>query len=662
MHPPFPSANRCAIAAFVTVAGMFSAFNPASAETKVLLPLAREIYQTNETIDVSVIRAGDGLKEGDLSLVVSGEHGSKMTFTFAVKAPGAGGTTEHLHLNGFLLRPDKYTVEATVDGTAAKAQFEVVSHVRRSSFKTPVWGNGNNKNESMLAEGEDANGFNIFFCQGGIKLDPKGYTEKAGMDFMSLCTMSGAHQMDMRAECDWSDPYVIRGGAARVAREAMADRTRGNVLGVHFYDEPGLTWLPDPATGKGTPHWIPAQRRAYQSAFDKEAPDYKKIDPNKPEDVAAWQQWATWKLGFMDAYEQEGAFGVSYVRPDYMSITQSQYGMTAFTDGYYFNVVRSMPVISGHGGYDDYWLNYFNPSFTLEMARARTFDKPNWYLPCWYADEPADSFRMQQYLSFQTNVQGMETPPDIDPFAPQAHVTSQGVVESNHIFKRLGTVFTTMAVTRPPVAMLYSLSDVIHYQPQDMSKAYTHEMPQGQHIGFTYLAGKLLQQQFLFVVDEDIVDGTLARNHKAVVLSCISYLDPKVVTGLERFAEKGGLVLLTGDCKINIKGAIKLDAVGDYPDAEKVHELQKEGQKNAAELAPMTTTGKLLEGSRPLAKAIAAQLDKAGIKPPLVSDKDGITVTRQAAGDVEYIFAVNSTYDTKEAKRNSMATVVANLT
>ena len=47
------------------------------------------------------------------------------------------------------------------------------------------------------------------------------------------------------------------------------------------------------------------------------------------------------------------------------------YGFSAFTDGYYFNVVRSLPITSGHGGYHDYGLGIFNPSLFLEMARAR---------------------------------------------------------------------------------------------------------------------------------------------------------------------------------------------------------------------------------------------------------------------------------------------------
>ncbi|MEJ7664152.1 MAG: hypothetical protein WKG07_33800 [Hymenobacter sp.] len=89
-------------------------------------------------------------------------------------------------------------------------------------------------------------------------------------------------------------------GAAR--RSSIAP---GNVLGVHFYDEPGLTWATNPETGEVSPHGIPAQVRSSQSASISDAPHYQKIDPNNPSDVAAWKEWRSWKLGFMDAAWQD---------------------------------------------------------------------------------------------------------------------------------------------------------------------------------------------------------------------------------------------------------------------------------------------------------------------------------------------------------------------
>ncbi len=338
---------------------------------KIVLPLGRAAYQTNETIDLAVVRAGNSLAKGELTLVVRGGDGSVARFELEVGA-GEAGRTEHLHLDGRLLRPGRYTVEVGCDGNIATQSFELYSHLRKSTYRLINWGKAE-KNERMW-EGEDGLGYNLIY--GGYTRDEDGAYIRGGVDWMSCCTMSGAHQMDLRMECDWSDPYVTRGGTARVTRRALTDRTRGNVPGVHFYDEPGLTWQPDAnnidaKTGKpvNTPHWVPAQRRAYTSAFGREAPDYKKLDPANAAGVAEWTHWALWKLSFMDSAWKEASLGVSMVRPDYLSVTQSQYGWGAFTDGYYFNVARSLPVTSGHGGYDDLPLGYLNPLHTLVMAR-----------------------------------------------------------------------------------------------------------------------------------------------------------------------------------------------------------------------------------------------------------------------------------------------------
>ena len=205
-----------------------------------------------------------------------------------------------------------------------------------------------------------------------------------------------------------------------------------------------------------------------------------------------------------------------------------------------------------------------------------------------------------------------------------------------------------MPVTKPPVAMLYSLSQAIHTQTRDRQANYAHAMPQGLNLPLTYLAGKLIQQQFLTVVDEDILDGTLAADHKAVVLTSLDYLDPPVVAALERFAAGGGLVLLTGDCSVAVRGAIKLPVTPRMPDQAQIDELSKAGRWG--EMGPYTTTAKYFAGALPLARAIQAELAKAGIQPVFQCDASGIVATRQAAGDVEYLFAVNATPDDSDPK------------
>lgn len=608
-----------------------------AAELKLLLPLQRTAYQTNERIDIAVQRSDKGeLPAGELVLTLDGNDCGKLSFTFAVKT-AKGSAVEHLHVNGWLLRPGRYTVTATAHGATAKKDIEVYGHVRRSSYRLINWGRA--KGKEQLCQGEDNLGYNLFY--GHYGQDEDGNFIRAGVDFMANCTMGGGHQMDLRMDCDWSDPYVIRGGTRRVVKRAFIDRTRPNVPGVHFYDEPGLTWRVLP-NKEMTPHGIPSQVRSYEAAGHPLA-DYMKIDPKNPLDRARWRHWARWKLGFMDAAWKDSQFGVQYVRPDYLCTTQSQYGWTAYTDGYYFNVVRSLPVISGHGGYHDFGPGYFNPSMFLEMARARDYSRPNWYLPTWYGNTNSDQYRLEQNLSFMTNLQGMMSPPDMEPGEPSKSLGAAGIVETNQLMGRVGTIFTTMPVTRPPIALLYSLSNAIQKQTEDRKVNYAHDTPHGRNLVFSYLAGKLLQQQFLAVVDEDILDGTLAAHHKAIVLTSLEFLDPPVVAALEKFAANGGLVLLTGDCKLKIKGGVYLGVTPGFPDAAKIAALTKAGKTK--EVAELTKMRQALAGAKTLADAIKPHLKKAKIRPIFECNQPGICATRQSAGDIEYIFAVNATHD-----------------
>ena len=362
----------------------------------------------------------------------------------------------------------------------------------------------------------------------------------------------------------------------------------------------------------------------------------------------------------MDAAWQDAQYGVSRVRPDYVSLTQSQYGYSAFTDGYYFNVVRSLPIVSGHGGYHDWGPGYFNPSMFLEFARARDLAKPNWYLPTWYGNTTSDEFRLEQCLSFQCNLQGLISPPDLEPADPTRCNAAQGIVETNQLAARLGPIFNTMPVSRPPVALLYSLSQFLHTQTADREVNYAHNTAHGRNVMFTYLAGKLLQHQFLPLLDEEVLDGTLLTHHKAIILTSLDHLDGPVTDALENFVQQGGLVLMTADCTVAVEGAVKLAVTPAWPDAEQITELKKTGKD--AEISQLTKLRQALAGATQLADAIRPHLEEVGIRPPLTSTEPGIVVTRQASGDVEYLFAVNATHDPQGDPMLGLRPVLTTLT
>jgi len=653
---------KCELAACLLAAG--GALLPAPtarAEPQVALelPLERTAYQTNEAVHLAVTRSSPGaLAAGDLVLTATGADGSRLTFTLAVPAVAVVGkdarATEHVYLNARLLRPGHYTIEAAAAGAAARADIDVFSHVRRSSYRLINWGRA--KGAHQLVEGEDSLGFNLFY--GHYAGDREANFIRAGVDFMSCCTMGGGHQMDLRSECDWSDPYVTRGGAVRVVRQALADRTRPNVPGVHFYDEPGLTHLKHPVTGEHTPHGVPSQHRGYESAFGRKPLAYRDVDPRKADHVRRWRHFARWKLSFMDAAWKLSQFAVHYVRPDFLCATQSQYGFGAFTDGYYFNVARCLPVTSGHGGYHDYGLYLFNPSYFLETALARDHAKGCWYLPCWYGSTTYEQFRLEQNLCFAMGIQGLITPPDIDPYEPSKKPAAEAVVETNKIAARLGTIFTTMPPTYSPVAVLYSLGHMIHKQTLDRGVNYLHEDDHGRTLPFVYLAGKMLHHRFLTVVEEDVLDGTLISRHKALVLASIDYLPPEVVRALEHFIEYGGMVLTTSDCGMEVKGAVDLGLAPKLADEQLIEELRKRNDEHSRRrLGELTTLGKQLAAAKPLAEALDKQLRRRGIRPIFECDHPGIVATRHKCGDIEYVFAVNAATDSSGQSHNTQAAV-----
>jgi hypothetical protein len=156
-----------------------------------------------------------------------------------------------------------------------------------------------------------------------------------------------------------------------------------------------------------------------------------------------------------------------------------------------------------------------------------------------------------------------------------------------------------------------------------------------------------------------VLDGTLANEHKAVILTSLDYLDPKVIAALEDFAAGGGLVLMTGDCTVTVKGARKPPVKPAMPDQEKIDEPTK--AKKYKDLGPYTTTGKWFQGAAPVAKALKAELDRIGVKPPLECDVPSIVVTRQKVGEIEYLFAVNAAHDGSKGEENALKATTAKL-
>ncbi len=80
--------STCTLFALLAAAALSTAAEPQTSKPLVILqPLARTAYQTNEWIDLSVLRQSpQALPAGNLALTVAGDDGSKLRFTFALPA------------------------------------------------------------------------------------------------------------------------------------------------------------------------------------------------------------------------------------------------------------------------------------------------------------------------------------------------------------------------------------------------------------------------------------------------------------------------------------------------------------------------------------------------------------------------------------------------
>jgi hypothetical protein len=616
-----------------------------AAELRILLPLGRVAYQTNEWIDVSVVRtAADGLREGTLALSLTGPDGGKLNFTFAAR-PASGSpavATEHLHLNGALLRPGKYRLDVAGDGATATTPLEVCSHVRASSFKTIDWASHASKHEQATL-GEDSMGFNLMlYAYGG--LDPDELI-RGGLDYMRNCTLGGWHYMDLRRECDWSDPYVLGGGIARASKQAFEDRTRPNCLGVHLYDEPLLAEVKDPADPEGkrlVRYGVPAQERSFRATFGADAPRFADMHFDRPEDARRWAEYNRWRLLLLEAAWKLAGHAVQSVEPDFLPISQTQWAWQAFDAGYYFNVNRPFPVVSRHALYDYKHGGDFSPSFAFEFGRIRDLQKPEWYLPMWGSGH-TDLYRAEQYLSFMENLQGAAKPPDLHAHRPSRTPVAEGIVETNRVMRGLGTVFETLPVTRPEVAVLYSMSHNLHERTRDSMDSYRGNR-HFQHLLYLYIAGKQLHVPLFPVVEEDVLDGTLAAHHKVVILAGIDYLDPPVAAKLDAFRAGGGTVLLSDDSKVELAGAVR------FPFPQEGLRLIADMDHWAAEgewarWTETVYTHRYFKEAEGVAAALRPKLEALGVRPVLDCDRPGVVASREACGDIEYLFTVNATPD-----------------
>ena len=310
----------------------------------------------------------------------------------------------------------------------------------------------------------------------------------------------------------------------------------------------------------------------------------------------------------MEAAWKQSAFEAKYVDPKFIAATQSVYGWYCYSDGYDFNISRQLSVTCGHTEYDSGPGRHLFSAFYAEMGHARDTQKPYWCLPIWNAGSPSGYYRLEQYSHFHDRPAGDGDQPVLQLCQPARKVPeSDGLFESNYLMSHFGTVFTTMPAEHQQVALLWSLDNNLYHAAECINTDFSKATGRNSIVKLnkTYLAGKMLHIPFDPVVDQDILDGTVAANHKVILLVGIDYLDAKIISALEDYIANGGTVLVSDDCKVQITGATKLGMACD---------VEKFTQTDASDIPG------LIKEIPPFAHALNARFQALGIQPVMGCD------------------------------------------
>ena len=237
----------------------------------------------------------------------------------------------------------------------------------------------------------------------------------ARMKPFAMCVMGGGHQMDLRLENDWGDPWVQRAVIWKMRLAALSDRIYP-MAGIHAFDEPGLTWWPSrpgriprlrhPRRIWRTSSVSPARTMPY-GEWEDTVPQYKaRVDD--------FMEFVDMRLKYLQQAWYGSVWGVDVVHAPFTTINQmaSSYSPGNVIDGVDTRMELPYRVVSGHGGYSD-WAGSWGAVISAESNHGWTWDKPHYYLPMWSVfDYP--QMRQETFLPWSIKLEGMQYDPNHD--------------------------------------------------------------------------------------------------------------------------------------------------------------------------------------------------------------------------------------------------------
>lgn len=613
----------------------------------------RQVFFDNERIALCLPASGGTTT---LALAIPGMQTRSLTI------PAADGRA-YFTLPPYTLMPGAWTLTAagqtlplTVVSSVPTTPFTICAYQGNPADSETWFYKLNTPGEERMRLWREEYGVNMLMLQGSAIIPSMADRLTAnGMRFTTAFCLAGQHQPGS-AFNDWSDPEVIDSLRYRTKHYAQWLRSYGGFAGVHFADEPGLTYglqTPDgqmqeyvgqpigPQDYFG-PLAVKVQRDVYQQNTGKTVPDWK----NPQADYATWMDFLRWRTTIIGNDFAQFTKDVHAIDPKLIGYSQV-YAWYALSDGCYPPTMGAgVDVLATHA-YSDFPLGMWHPAHETDAMRSGAWNKPLWMLPTWDGMSSGEGHvRAQVYSSLSRKVEGLIWPLDWAQTWPEAKEVSQRMVPISGMLAHTEKL-------RDPVGIFHSRDQHLYGYAQDLANNYGGRDYVGK-LSCAWVMAMAAHYPATRVVEEDLVSGAVLH-HKVLLVPALTYARPETIASLEAYIARGGVVFLDADATVAIHGAKKLTfAFGDW-------------YNNTNPASPnyrKWSDRKLFEQYvLPYVNVLAAALAPYAA-PAVPCDNPQLMTSLQGAGQGRYLWVVNMAQDNQDFAqgRTRLATATGTIT
>ncbi len=620
----------------------------AAEEERPFSPTGRIWYYDSETIPLVIPASG---LQATVTLVSAGRSRQ-------LTVPVIQGRAT-LTLPSYALAPGAWTVSA---GGSPSYTLQVVSSIPNTPFticvyQGNIWGEKpsfyekNTPPIERIRRWRDLYGINMLMLQhGGVNVPPAqvDLLIQAQARYSTLNTLAGQHQPD-GSHNDWSDPETVESLLYRAKHLAQHLRPHGGFVGVHYADEPGLTWGVETPDGKMYdlgerkpakedylgPMAVPIQRTEYKRITGKSVPNWRQPQ----DDWQGWSDFILWRTTVLGDAFAMATQAVKEVDPKLIGYSQIYEWSAAPTDGCYPpQQARGVDVLSTHA-YTDRQLGMWYPAHETDAMRSGAWDKPLWMLPTWSMNlMPVDGVRACVYSTLAQKVEGLVWPLDWHETWPQAEEVSKRILPIS------GMLYHTQKL-REGVGILHSL----HQHIFDFSKEVTDWHGGKTYVGRLNTAWMMTQAAHFptsRIEEEEVLAGK-AGLYRVILVPGLTYRHEPLVRKLESYIAQGGIVVLDAGSTVHIKGAIVLPfAFTDW------FSNARSSRPEYQDWTDRRRFDALVGKDLPRFKALIEPL----VKPVVTCDNPMWMTTRQGGDRARYLWVVNMAQeDIPDANRTKSA-------